>query len=190
MKKLFTLLLAVGLATSALAQVESTDSNIGTPAPERSNDIVINPIALVLGVANFSYERVLNHDSGIGIATMFILDDYTVDASGYWQVTPYYRYYFGKKRAGGFFVEGFGGLVGQEVSTYHYMYDPQWGYMTNSYTTTENVTSFGLGVGFGGKWITKNNIVFEVGTGLGRLFGEKADARVFAKGMLGIGKRF
>ena len=54
--------------------------------------------------------------------------------------------------------------------------------------TTEKETNFGVGFKFGGKWVVKNDIVLEIGTGLGRNFG--GENKVNTTGMLGIGKRF
>ncbi len=172
---------------SGLFLKAQTDSTKISQGGLRSNDVMINPIALVLGVGNLSYERILTDNSGIGISSTFLIDNYVVETTGFFQLTPYYRFYFGKKRAGGFFVEGFAGLVSRDVETYHFNNYP---YNGNPYTTTERNTNGGVGVGFGGKWNTKKNIIFEAGIGIGRLFGDIKDSPVFAKGMLGIGKRF
>ena len=63
----------------------------------------------------------------------------------------------------------------------------------NSYQPKEeNNTTVGVGIGFGGKWVVRNNIVFEASVGIARRFGidEKYDAPITGKGMLGIGYRF
>lgn len=154
-------------------------------ATEKSNDFVVNPIALVLGAANLEYERVISENSGIGVTTSFILDDYVLQGANGYNIAPYYNYYFGKKRASGFYLGGYVSINSGEVEkpiTYYYQ--------SGSYTTytTAKETDFGVGFKFGGKWVVKNNIVLEVGTGLGRNFG--GERKINSTGMLGIGKRF
>lgn len=158
---------------------------------ERQNDMMISPIELIAGPAlNVSYERLLNKDSGIGINVMMLLDK-GEDGDGIQsQISPYYRMYFGKKYASGFFVEGFIPITmsndeiyvpytssGSFVSTYKY----------------EKNTTIGAGIGFGGKWVARRNIIFEVSMGIARRFGmssEYDDTPITGKGMLGIGYRF
>lgn len=164
-------------STFILAQTEN-------PSMERRNDIMVNPIFLVLGIGNLSYERIINENSGIGVNTLFIIDDYVVDSDGGgFQLAPYYHYYFGKKTASGFFIGAFASISSSEVETYHYS-------NTGSYYTTDNDTAFGLGFKFGGKWSLKNNLLFEVSTGIGRNFSGNEDNRIVGTGMLGIGYRF
>lgn len=60
----------------------------------------------------------------------------------------------------------------------------------NTTYTTENVTQFGVGIGFGGKWDVKN-IVLEASVGFGKTFNnDQYYEPVFGKGMLGIRYRF
>lgn len=180
MKKLFTLLcISVSLA---LVKAQSDSTSAG-----RRNDLMINPIALVLGIGSLSYEYHINHESSVGISTAFTIDDYVGDTNGYWFILPHYRYYFGKKYAGGFFAEGFAGAVGRRVDYWNVVYGPNYSF---SNTTSDNVTQFGAGVGFGGKWITRKSVILEASVGIGRAFGNEDTEPTFGKGMLGIGYRF
>ena len=57
----------------------------------------------------------------------------------------------------------------------------------------EKNTTIGAGIGFGGKWVARRNIIFEASLGIARRFGmnsEYSDTPVTGKGMLGIGYRF
>ncbi len=158
---------------------------------ERQNDIMISPIELIAGPAlNFSYERLLNKDSGIGINAILLLDKKSTDSGTTTQISPYYRMYFGKKYAAGFFVEGFVPITMSSDRTYDYVYN-EYGY-ASSWTKDEKNTTVGIGVGFGGKWIARNNIIFEASMSVGRRFGinEEYDSAITGKGMLGIGYRF
>ena len=183
MKKL---LLTVAFSCSVItlqAQETATES-------VRMNDIMISPIELIAApMLNVSYERLLNENSGIGINGMFYLgnkndDDYTLT-----QISPYYRMYFGKKYASGFFVEGFVPVTMTKDTYYEYYVGP--GY-NSSASREDNNTTVGIGVGFGGKWVARKNILFEASMGIARRFGidDKYDAAITGKGMLGIGYRF
>lgn len=177
MKKTISIF-ALLLSISMFSQTENTSL-------ERKNDIMLNPIFLVLGIGNISYERILNENSGIGINTLFIIDNYVIDSdSKVFQVAPYYNYYFGKKTASGFFIGAFASISSSDVETEHF--DTQSGY----YYTTNRETAFGLGFKFGGKWALKNHLLFEASTGLGRNFTSNIDNKIISTGMLGIGYRF
>lgn len=74
----------------------------------------------------------------------------------------------------------------------YYTYNYYYNYAGPDYHE-ETRTTVGIGVGFGGKWITRNNIIFEASMGVGRRFGDNDkydDSNLTGKGMLGIGYRF
>lgn len=150
----------------------------------RKNEIMIDPIVLVAGpLLNVTYERLLSENSGIGLNALAYLGS---EDDKFTQFSPYYRMYFGKKYAAGFFVEGFVPITTTDYDQYDYVYGQY------EYNRVEkNVTAVGIGVGFGGKWITRNNILFEVSGGIGRLFGDHDKVlELTPKGVLGIGYRF
>ncbi len=155
-----------------------------TEQTQGMNDIMIDPILMIAApAANISYERLLNQDSGLGINAIFGLGREMTD---FWQVSPYYRMYFGKKFASGFFVEGFVPITSTKEDDYVYL-SPN----NQPQPIDENVTSIGFGIGFGGKWVVKRNIVFEASGGVGRRFSDKDYLeKITGKGMLGIGYRF
>ncbi|MDQ0476003.1 DUF3575 domain-containing protein [Chryseobacterium sp. MDT2-18] len=180
--KNFLLIATLLLAFSVQAQ---------NTADQRQNDIIISPIELIAGPAlNVSYERLLNKDSGIGINALLLLDNKDNGDGLQSQISPYYRMYFGKGYASGFFVEGFIPITTSNDSVYTPYVGP--GYYASSYTYQKN-TTVGAGIGFGGKWVARRNIVFEASIGIARRFGMKSeysDTPVTGKGMLGIGYRF
>src|SRR5690606_10982628 len=106
MKKLLLLAAIIGGTMSYQAQ-ETTTENV------RQNDVMISPIELIaIPLLNVSYERLINENSGVGINGMFYFgddnaDNVDEDGSSMTQISPYYRMYFGRKYASGFFVEGF-----------------------------------------------------------------------------------
>jgi len=158
---------------------------------ERQNDVMVSPIELIAGSAlNVSYERLLNKDSGLGINVILLLENGDSGDGIQTQISPYYRMYFGKKYASGFFVEGFVPITLSNDSIYIPYVGP--GYYDSSYRYEKN-TTIGAGIGFGGKWVARKNIVFEASIGIARRFGmskEYIDTAITGKGMLGIGYRF
>lgn len=184
MKKVLTLLVVCVGILQVSAQSETSATFDG-----RMNDIMLSPIELIAAPAlNVSYERLLSETSGIGINGLFYLgnDDDTYRFS---QISPYYRMYFGKKYASGFFVEGFIPIT--MIKDDHYVYTGDYSAPT---WQEKSDTSVGIGIGFGGKWVARKNIVFEASAGIGRRFTsndtEYDNGVITGKGMLGIGYRF
>ena len=177
MKKLFNLLFLSSFLFGFAQEKETTDF--------KRNELKINALMLVAGAFEITYERLLNEESAVGVS-LFVPYDNTIDTN--FSLSPYYRFYFGKKPAAGFFAEGFGMLNNFEYSNY----------LSNNGSTpiyTEgNATDFALGFGLGGKWITKKGFVFEINSGIGRnLFNTKSkdsDIQIVGRGGISLGYRF
>ena len=151
----------------------------------KRNELKGNALFLVLGSFDVSYERILNKESGVGISVNLPFDKDNWDIN--YAVTGYYRYYFGKKPAAGFFGEAFGML--NNVDDYVYFDEP------NNYTwKQETLTDFALGIGLGGKWIAKNGLLLEINAGVGRnLFNNQYDDRdyeLIGRAGITVGYRF
>ncbi len=126
------------------------------------NEFKLNAIFLLLGAFEPSYERNLSEESSVGISVLIPFDRDDIDMNLNYYVSPYYRLFFGKKYAGGFFLEGFGMLNS---------IDNRIGYFdinSNYVTQEETSTNFALGFGLGGKWMTTGGFIFEVNGGFGR----------------------
>lgn len=168
------LIVAILVSSLAFAQEEKTPIKNET----RSDEIRINGMLIVSGAFEISYEKLLNEESGVGVSLMIPFADEVKKTYKYY-VSPYYRFYFGEKYASGFFFEGFG--------------------MLNSMNRTEILfsqpkyeTDFGIGIGIGGKWITKGGFFGELNFGIGRnLFKNKDNFNnVLGKGGISLGYRF
>ena len=152
----------------------------------KRNELKGNALLLVIGAGEFTYERLLDEESGVGVSLFFNYDDqfYTK-----FSLTPFYRFYFSKKPAAGFFVEGFGMLNSYDSYVYNNnSYDPY-----NSYNSNiESRTDFALGFGVGSKWITKKGFLFEINAGIGRnLFNSSdTDNEIVGRGGITLGYRF
>ena len=148
---------------------------------------MISPIELIAGPAlNISYERLLNKDSGIGINVVVLLDNGDNDGGLQSQISPYYRMYFGKKYASGFFVEGFGMVMSIDGKK---IYDTE-----EKITFTENpdVINLSIGVGLGWKGVTKSGFTYGANLGWGKMLfnANKTDHTQVAKFSLNVGYRF
>lgn len=153
--------------------IYSLNSFAQDDAYKRKNDILLDPISLIAGpVVNASYERIFSSDFGAGIS--FIGGD-GIDMV---QFSPFGRMYFGQKYANGFFLEGFIPIT----KTEDYNYES---------SVEKTVTTVGAGVGLGGKWVLKRNILLEVGGGIARRFrASEAEEDITGKWMIGVGYRF
>jgi hypothetical protein len=149
------------------------------PISGGKNELKGNALFLVLGFPEFTYERIFSNESSVGITTGFAIEE---DFDQKFTLSPYYRYFFGKKTASGFFVEGFGML---NVYEEDYYYDFLSSNMGNH--NRKNITDFALGFGLGAKWVTDKGFLFELNTGIGRnLFNTKdSDNNEFGRTFVG-----
>ncbi len=143
----FILLLSVSLARSQAYPV--TDVN---------HEVKFN-MGLFLATTTLegSYEYIINGDTSIGGTIYFDNDD--SDYNGDFGIGPNFRAYFGYGYADGFFAEAFGLYYrGREEVPQDFASPRDFEYGT-----------FALGLGIGGKWVTRSQkISFEMNGGFGR----------------------
>lgn len=175
-KSILAILLLISVFTLN-AQEEDNQNK----SDSKKNEIKANGLYLVIGVLDFTYERLLNEESAIGINVAVPYDKDIKDELQYY-ISPYYRFFFGKKYAAGFFIEGFGMLNSAEREFDFFVNDED----------REYVTDFALGIGLGGKWITEGGFIGEVNFGVGRnLFeSEKTTIDFVSKLGISLGYRF
>ena len=153
-----------------------------------NDELKINAFNLItFTYMDLSYERLLNEEASLGVSVLFNIGDENeiLDYFRNFSITPYYRQYFSKQYAEGFFVEGFGMLNSGE--DYYYSFDEQ-GNETNS---GETYTDFALGISVGGKFVTKRGFIAEIYTGLGRnLLGDDTAPEIVSRGGISLGYRF
>jgi len=183
MKKSILCSLIMLFSISLFAQ---DDTNTQDNSDVSANEVKINALFAVIGAFDVTYERLLNEESGIGLEIFLPYDSDIKDDINYY-ISPYYRLYFGEKYAAGFFLEGFGMLSSVNNDVIVFFDD------TNSVPliTEETTTDFGLGIGLGGKWVTKKGFVGELSFGVGRNFGNSDSGdEVIAKLGITVGYRF
>jgi len=150
------------------------------------NELKTNVSNLIaLSFADVAYERLLNEESSFGIAILVNVNQNSdadfLDAYREFSITPYYRQYFSRSFAKGFFVEGFG------------MYNTGDDSIVFNDNSTENrgYSDFALGVSVGGKFVTKRGFMVEVYGGLGRnLLNADFSPEIVGRGGVSLGYRF
>ncbi len=192
MKKILLTLSLLFAATYIFAQKDkSKDNEIQKRADSvgqgGNNEIKLNLLNTVLGLAEVNYERIIADNQGFGLAASISVTDKPVYDDYYnFIISPYYRVYFGKQKANGFFVEASASVVSGDQP--QYMFNP------NNYTFTKledkTLTNFGLGVAVGFKFLTRNGIIGELFLGGGRLLGENTLNRGYPRLGISLGKRF
>ncbi len=153
-----------------------------------SNEMKINAFNLIaFTFLDLSYETLLNEEASLGVGILFNLgsDDEIFDEIRDFSITPYYRQYFSKQYAEGFFVEGFGMLnSGRQVDFFEDFEQTQ-------PIEGESFTDFALGISVGGKFVSPRGFVVELYTGLGRnLLGSEYAPDVVSRGGISLGYRF
>jgi hypothetical protein len=156
--------------------------------PLLKNEIKANALFLVIGATEFTYERILSNDSGVGVSVFYAKQD---DADLNFSLSPYYRAYFGDKPAAGFFVEGFSMLnTGRKSVHVDYVFDNN----TQTYNSVnrggESFTDLALGFSVGAKWIHSRGFVFEFSGGIGRNLIDSDSPEVVGRGGISLGYRF
>lgn len=151
---------------------------------ENYSELKLNALYAVVGAFEVTYERTLNEESGFGVS--FLIPYEAEDSSLNYYLSPYYRFYFGEKYAAGFFVEGFGMLSSEDTITA--LIAQGGGFVSQ----TESTLDFALGIGVGGKWVTKKGFVGELNLGIGRNLFNSDQTGTELVGKLGItiGYRF
>jgi len=182
MKKLLALL-CLSAFTFGFSQEKEQEN-----ALLRKNELKLNAAFLIAGAFEVSYERIIDEESAFG-SSLFIAIESEIENK--FMLTPYYRYYFGKKPAAGFFAEGFGSINGYEGYEWKYNYDS----INNDYLSSSKYvkrTDFALGFGLGSKWITKKGFVFEINAGVGRNLFNSQDTSydIIGRGAISFGYRF
>lgn len=118
------------------------------------NELKLNALYAGIGAFELNYERTLNKRSAIGFSALYVYDQDQISDLEYY-FGPYYRYYFGKRYASGFFVEGFG-LINSSRQVFLFLLEEQF------------ETDLALGIGFGGKWVSESGFLGELNIGFGR----------------------
>lgn len=170
-----------GYAQENVSQEEET-----TPVSLlKKNEISVNGLYLLVFGAEFNYERTLNEDMGLGVSSQ-LFSYQKIDGLMNFHLTPFVRYYFGKKPVSGFFVEGFASLFNKSYEPYTL------GGVYYRDVPLKSHTSVGFGFGLGAKWVKRSGFTFELNWGVGREPRAASDENppFFVKGGVRVGLKF
>lgn len=132
-----------------------------------------------LNVVELNYERLLSN-SGFGVSASIDVGNIGFNFS----IISYYRLYFGKNEAAGFFIEGNAVFYNAEKSrSWRYLEDGTYFELSR---LIEN--QYGLGAAVGGKFLNRKGFVGEIFGGVARVFGGNDD--YFPRLGITLGKRF
>jgi hypothetical protein len=178
MKKITLFIVSILMPILAFSQQTGMGSTARVEK-DYKNEFRLNLIMSIAGLPEINYERFVEDNMGLGVAVAFSLEN-ADDMSLRSIVLPYWRVYFGEKKANGFFVEA-NAAIAKHAGTYTFdgVADYHMDYKVNG----------GLGAAIGYKWLTRNGIVGELYMGVGRIFGnDNIDA--YPRIGITIGKRF
>jgi hypothetical protein len=190
-RKLTIFIAVLLLSINAFSQQQNTSTDANATQTKSlngigNNELRINLLMSIIGLPELTYERYISDNMGVGLSVAFSVDKME-NMSTRSIILPYYRLYFGSKKASGFFIEGNMALVRQKELDYNYYYDNGVTYQSEIYTRL--TTNFGFGGAIGVKLLARNGFVGEVYLGGGRLFGESI-AEAYPRIGVSLGKRF
>jgi len=187
MKKIIFSSLLLAFVTLANAQSKRDSLLIGEGLSKDllgNNEIKFNFLFTVIGLPEFSYERIITDDMAVGISLFVPISNLADYRYG---VVPYYRYYFGERKASGFFIEGHAAMIGYHPSGGKTAYDID--SFGNSFPVlATRKTVFGLGAAAGFKFLTRKGFIGEIYLGASQTYNKLVD--VFPRAGLILGKRF
>ncbi|MBF4472044.1 DUF3575 domain-containing protein [Flavobacterium sp. HJJ] len=169
-----------------LFSVCAVNAQNGNSTNEKKNEVKLNVLLPLTGTLEGTYERNLNKKSSLGVSVFTVFDNDKSEEDLNYSISPYYRRYFGKKFASGFFAEGFGMLSSIDGKKIYDTND------NSKFTEGSDVIDFSLGLGLGSKWVTKSGFIFEVNAGWGKLLfnAEKTDHTQVVRLGFNLGYRF
>ncbi|MES2419049.1 MAG: hypothetical protein V4541_12740 [Bacteroidota bacterium] len=178
MKKLFI----VGLCIASIINSYAQDNLKIAPKKQSEsitrvgrNEFKFNILYTVLGLPEFTYERIIKEDRAIGLSVFIGAQN---DFDFKFGLTPYYRWYFGNTKANGFFIEANTSMILARGSKYDEL---------GRYISQHLV--YGVGAATGVKFFTRNDFFGEAYLGLGRTIGERYFFNNYPRLGLNIGKR-
>jgi hypothetical protein len=158
--------------------VFSQENQNNTANSFSANELKLNLIYTLSGYPEISYERLLTKETGVGVSMGISLDDSSISSQEF-NINPYYRFYFGKGEASGFFIETNGAFYSEEA-------------YSSSETKRSHELGLGLGIALGSKFLSNTSGwlgEFHIGGGRNFINNDKiGDA--YPRFGLSLGKRF
>ena len=181
------ILITVLLFTSATLVSAQNKRDSLSGSLQRNNEIKLNILYLLVGSPELTYERILGDRNAVGISafarvTELIKSDFS------FQIAPYFRRYFGSRKASGFFLEGSTSITGYDniSSRGNFINEPSPGQGFQLYPEKE--TFIGVGAALGAKFLTRKGFTGEIYLGASKSLSDVVD--FFPRAGLTLGKRF
>ncbi|GAA4114475.1 hypothetical protein GCM10022393_13930 [Aquimarina addita] len=200
MKKILLFIITLFILTTSKAQDQAGWYNRDI----KKNEISINPLNIVaFGVLDIGYERVLTNNTTVGFDIFYrrpdsrddddINDDDDFNSDDVFDkeiaFTTKFKYFFGERIARGFYVEAFGMFSSGENEKYNDIYNDN-GDFINSTNEFKEFTDFAIGFGVGGKFVSRNGFLLDLGFGLGRNLFDTNSPTIIARPTIYLGYRF
>ena len=154
----------------------------------KKNEISINAFNLVVfKKIDISYERNINKVNSAGVTLSQQLGDenlgfYESDSYSF-SLIPYYRHFFSKHYAQGFFMEAFTSYNSGEARVFHYdNYE--------SYYTQTKYREIAIGVSLGLKLVSTGGFLGEIHAGVGRNILSDIAPEIIGRASISFGYRF
>ena len=172
----YTLSLAVVICAMCFAVPARAQTATPPPSSTPHQTFSLNPFGLMLEWYNLEFERKVSPGVSIGAAA-------AGHDEGFWNADLLARFYPQGEALTGFYVGVRGGVVGLEVTQYHYPSPPAGApqgrglYISPTVTReTRVVPAFGTEVGYNWLLGSKKNVAIGLGFGLSRLLDDGDDA--------------
>jgi hypothetical protein len=178
MKK--TLIIAIALSVCFVAFSQEKE----TAKTSSSNELRLNISNTIVLFPELTYERCFANDFGAGLSAAISLGYDMGDEAYAFQITPFFRFYFGSKPSSGFFIEPNIALVGFKTTEIYL--GGTYPYYSSSTIPSRTITDFGFGFAFGYKYFNRRNLVGELYAGIGRTL----ENRVYPRLGISLGVRF
>jgi hypothetical protein len=166
----------------------SQNSNVPDDTKKiKKHEVSVNFMKVFLNKYELTYHYLLNNQSSVGTSISYspnIINVFNLNSKEQFSAKLNYRLYFGKKRAQGFFVEGY---LGYSKGKYLIA-----DYNNHTYDYIKDYNSIYAGFNVGYRIVNKQNFFFEASAGFGRvLYKFNGYPNAFVPHLnLSIGKRF
>ena len=151
---------------------------------KNNNEIKIDLFYALFGMPELTYERIFANNRGAGIS-MFLGFSTKYTAFNFGAI-PYYRYYFGRRKASGLFLEANTAILKVADNEKNRPTFSAGG----SYDRISNNTLFGIGGAIGAKFLTRAGFTGEVYLGAGKTLTDSEFVKTYARFGYTLGKRF
>lgn len=185
MKKLFFTLTFFSIIT-LFAQTDDLQN-------DRKNELHVNVFyPIVFKSLEVDYERIINEDSSYGVSVLYANYE---NLKKHYMLSPYYRKYFSKGNAKGFYMDTFLSLNGGVSENYNYDYifddQSQTGYYVE-YKDKNKFTDVAFGLSAGVKFLSSDHFVGILHMSVARnLFAKDGtNYDIIGKGGISVGYRF